>query len=60
LRLCGEILLLTKRKAFWSQPPVAQQRLLNFTGGPLLASCDKLDTCVILTNFCNFGKISSR
>jgi len=35
LRLCGEILLLTKRKAFWSQPPVAQQRLLNFTGGPL-------------------------
>jgi hypothetical protein len=40
LRLCGEILLLTKRKAFWSQPPVAQQRLLNFTGGPLGISID--------------------
>ena len=32
----------------------------NFIAGPLLASCSIRDTYEILTNFCNFGKISSR
>jgi len=41
-------------------PALRQVTPTNFIAGPLLASCDKLDTCVILTNFCNFGKISSR
>jgi len=33
-RLCIGTLLITE-ELFWSQPPVAQQRLLNFTAGPL-------------------------
>jgi len=27
------------RKLLWSQPSLAQQRLLNFTGGPLGLNC---------------------
>jgi hypothetical protein len=33
-RLCDSTLLVTE-ELWWSQPPFAQQRLLNFTAGPL-------------------------